>query len=375
MLYLYRMIKKEIMKKNILIIAISFLSFNSLKAQIIYNENFENFTIGNVSTSSDGQTPGQNGWFVVSSLTQQNSAMSYENLFQIENESVKGKVITMAPHPYPFTIGSTSIRKDISAAITNRTSGNDVVKLEIDFYTGSQTAKLLTNDIRFGLGKNYNINVPNDLNIIAGFLFNSNTGELMGIHHDETALPLPKVYLSHLGDNNQAFTIPFNTWVHCVVYADYINNKVVYEIPSLNIFVERDFFIDVPYPTNETNHLTESFSASTYFVESTNVALPTFKFDNLKVTALDQVLSTNEVLSNQFNLYPNPATDLVTINNQENRTVKQIKIYDVAGKLMDTQNFENKAEIQLTVGNLTSGTYLLHLQTNEGSAVKKLIKN
>ena len=360
------------MKKNILIIAISFIFFNSVTAQIIYNEDFETFTIGNVSTSSDGQTPGQGGWFVVSSLTQQNSAMSYENLFQIENESVKGKVITMAPHPYPFTIGSTSIRKDISAAITNRTSGNDVVKLEIDFYTGSQTAKLLTNEIRFGLGKNYNINVPNDLNIIAGFLFNSNTGELMGIHHDETA---PKLYLSPFGDNNQALTIPFNTWVHFVVYADYINNKVVYEIPSLNIFVKRDFFIDVPYPTNETNHLTESFSAITHFVETTNVALPTFKFDNLKVTALDQVLSTNEVLSNQFNLYPNPATDLVTINNQENRTVKQIKIYDVAGKLMDTQNFENKAEIQLTVGKLTPGTYLLHLQTNEGSAVKKLIKN
>src|SRR5690554_2366545 len=84
--------KSKKMKKNILLIAISFLSFNSLKAQIIYNEDFETFTIGNVSTSSDGQTPGQGGWFVVSSLTQQNSAMSFENLFQIENESVKGKV-------------------------------------------------------------------------------------------------------------------------------------------------------------------------------------------------------------------------------------------------------------------------------------------
>src|SRR5690606_20341774 len=290
------MIKKEIMKKNILIIAISFLSFNSLKAQIIYNEDFETFTIGNVSTSSDGQTPGQGGWFVVSSLTQQNSAMSYENLFQIENEPVKGKVITMAPHPYPFTIGSTSTRKDISAAITNRTSGNDVVKLEIDFYTGSQTAKLITNEISFGLGKNYNINVPNDLNIIAGFLFNSNTGELMGIHHDETALPLPKLYLSPFGDNNQALTIPFNTWVQYVVYADYIYDKFVFEIPAMDVFVENDFFVNVSYPTNISNYVPESFSTITYLAEQTNVTLPVYKFDNLKVTALDQVLSTKEIL-------------------------------------------------------------------------------
>src|SRR5690606_1153459 len=162
------MIKKEIMKKNILIIAISFLSFNSLKAQIIYNEDFETFTIGNVSTSSDGQTPGQNGWSVVSSLTQQNSAMSFETLFQIENEPLKGKVITMAPHPYPFTIGSTSIRKDISAAITNRTSGNDVVKLEIDFYTAQQATNPLSSFIDFGLSKIYNINTA-DSKVIAGF--------------------------------------------------------------------------------------------------------------------------------------------------------------------------------------------------------------
>lgn len=363
--------KSKKMKKNILLIAISFLSFNSLKAQIIYNEDFETFTIGNVSTSSDGQTPGQNGWFVVSSLTQQNSAMSFENLFQIENEPVKGKVITMAPHPYPFTIGSTSIRKDISAAITNRTSGNDVVKLEIDFYTAQQATNPLSSFIDFGLSKIYNINTA-DSKVIAGFNYDSNTGELKGTHYDETS---SVIYQFNLGDNNQPLIVPFNTWVHFVVYADYINNKVVYEIPSLNIFVERDFFIDVPYPTNISNYVPESFSAITYLSEQTNATLPTYKFDNLKVTALDQVLSTNEVLSNQFNLYPNPAIDLVTITNQENITVEQIRIYDLTGKLMDTQNFENKAEIQLTVGNLTSGTYLLHLQTNEGSAVKKLIKN
>lgn len=362
------------MKKNSLLVAISFIFFNSVTAQIIYNEDFETFTIGNVSTSSDGQTPGQGGWFVVSSLTQQNSAMSYENLFQIENESVKGKVITMAPHPYPYAMGNTSIRKDFNMVITNRINGNDVIKFEVDFYTGQQATNPLSSSIDFGLSRINNINTFAS-NVIAGFTYDSNTGELKGTHYDETPTPLPNKYQFNLKDNNQPLIVPFNTWVHFVVYADYINNKVVYEIPSLNIFVERDFFIDVPYPTNETNHLTESFSAITYLAEQTNATLPTYKFDNLKVTALNQVLSTNEVLSNQFNLYPNPATDLVTITNRENRTVKQIRIYDVAGKLMDTQNFENKAEIQLTVGKLTPGTYLLHLQTNEGSAVKKLIKN
>lgn len=357
------------MRKNTLISAIMFLFYCSLSAQQLYSENFENFTLGNVSTASDGQTAGQGSWYVYSHWTYQNGT-PYEYLFQIENTTTNGKVISMAPHPYPYLISGTSINKDLNTAIANRTLGNNVIKLEVDFYTGQQ-ANSLDNTVNFGLNRNM-INFAS--NIVAGFTFDSVTGELKGIHYDKTTTPLPTIYQSNLNDNNKPLIVPFNTWIRCVVYADYINNKVVYEIPSLGIIVKNDFFVNIPYPTNITNHVPQSFSAWTSFVDATNSGLPTYKFDNLKVTALNQVLSTKEVLANRFNLYPNPATDLVTITNQENITVKQIKIYDLAGKLTDTQNFESKAVIQLNVEKLTQGTYLLHLQTNEGTAVKKLIK-
>ena len=55
--------------------------------------------------------------------------------------------------------------------------------------------------------------------------------------------------------------------------------------------------------------------------------------------------------------------------------VHKVEMYDLSGKLITTQNFNNEAEIQLNVETLTSGTYLLHIQTNEGIAVKKLVKN
>ncbi len=54
--------------------------------------------------------------------------------------------------------------------------------------------------------------------------------------------------------------------------------------------------------------------------------------------------------------------------------VQQVTVYDIAGKLITTQNFNEQAEIQLNVENLASGTYMLHLQTNEGTTVKKLVK-
>jgi len=54
--------------------------------------------------------------------------------------------------------------------------------------------------------------------------------------------------------------------------------------------------------------------------------------------------------------------------------VQQVVIYDISGKQLNTQSFNNETEIQLNVENLASGTYMLHLQTNEGTAVKKLVK-
>lgn len=54
--------------------------------------------------------------------------------------------------------------------------------------------------------------------------------------------------------------------------------------------------------------------------------------------------------------------------------VKKVEIYDVTGKLINTEHFNNETEIQLNVEALTNGTYILHLHTNNGVAVKKFIK-
>lgn len=351
------------MKKNIILSVITFLFLHGLSAQPLYSEDFEDFTLGNVGTDSSGQTPGQEGWYTYSQHAFE-TGTPYNDLFQIENTAMNGKAIVMYPHPYPYLIKGTRISKNLNTEISNRTLGNDIIKLEIDFYTGQQTDSF-SSAINFGLSRN--------TRITAGYVFDSTTGELKGIHHDETTTPLQTVYQTNLNGNNQPLIAPFNTWLHCIVYADYINNKVIFEIPSLGISVTDDFYRDVSYPDNIENHIMESFRAYSLNVETNDVEVPTYKFDNLKVTALNQILSTEEVHSNQFNLYPNPATDVIVITNQENKAVKQIKIYDVTGKLIDTQNFDNKTEIQLTVENLTSGTYLLHLKTNEGTAVKKLI--
>ena len=111
-----------------------------------------------------------------------------------------------------------------------------------------------------------------------------------------------------------------------------------------------------------------SISHDGRYVASVNALGTTRVFD------LSSVLSVNHFLSEKFNLYPNPSSDVVNISNSENMVVNKVDVYDVTGKLINTQEFSNEIEIQLNVETLNSGTYLLHIKTNEGIAVKKLVK-
>src|SRR5690606_26994724 len=116
--------------KKCLLILISVLCFNSTYSQVLYTENFDNLSIGNLGTDPSGAIPGQGGWYTVSQNTQANS------FFTIVNETGRGKVLDM-------TTGVTdnealaAIKKISHTTIANRLPGNDVFMLEIDYYTGS----------------------------------------------------------------------------------------------------------------------------------------------------------------------------------------------------------------------------------------------
>src|SRR5690606_15933932 len=100
--------------------------------------------------------------------------------------------------------------------------------------------------------------------------------------------------------------------------------------------------------------------------------------DNIKLTALKSVpphvLSAATHLSDKFNIYPNPVSNVVTITNAANFMVNEVDIVDINGKVISTHLLNNEKEINLNVEHLAAGTYMLHIQTNQGVAVKKIIK-
>ena len=319
-----------------------FLTVVPVNAQVLWTENFDGYNIGTFTT-------GQGGWDVTTDGSD----------VRIIAEPGRGNVLAWGWNQFPLpTIYSMGIceKKGIAALWNTRTMGNNVLKLEFDFYSKDFTG---SPGEEFGTGLGFSI-----LNgtMVSSFLCGINANES---YITATTYPL-KLY--HKAAYN-------HTWIKVEIYIEYnasTNTSCVYTyVPSLNYLAvyERSGFnflsCDVLKIGANVQHSKQAF---------TGVLM---KYDNLKLSAIPtrpSHVSVNEWLAAKFNIYPNPATNVVNITNSENMLVKQITVYDISGKQLTTQNFTNENQIQLNVENLASGTYMLHLQTNVGTAVKKLVK-
>jgi choice-of-anchor B domain-containing protein len=71
-----------------------------------------------------------------------------------------------------------------------------------------------------------------------------------------------------------------------------------------------------------------------------------------------------------FNIYPNPTNNIIHINAMQ-FPVKNIKIYDLGGKLLKSKNYNSKINIKTNISNFSNGIYILKLN-NE--FITKIIK-
>ncbi len=307
-----------------------------------------------MGTDITGVTPGQGGWFTKGGIVTD---------YSIASESGKGKVVRF--ESLTVTSGHREVfNTDLFTKWQQRTPSNNILKFAVDFYTDDYDGiHLSTNtDIAFFDVKGQ---------ILFGYEYYLNERYInVFVNDKQSATKSYKLVTS----NGQQLLLPKNTWLTLELYIDYDYNKVYYSIPALNYTI---VFNTNLAPLGGTS--IESVPEKLLFRNSKNgIGNYTLKFDNINISAQNTTpivtVGLKEILSSKFNLYPNPATNIVNITNSVSMSVKEVEIYDVTGKLISTQHFNNEVEIQLNIETLTNGTYLLHLQTNEGMAVKKLIK-
>lgn len=91
--------------------------------------------------------------------------------------------------------------------------------------------------------------------------------------------------------------------------------------------------------------------------------------DDIKVVH-NTTASSQQFFTENFNLYPNPTSDVLNISSKNGLEMKEIKITDLSGRIVRTLN--NASTIN--VSDLSAGTYLIDITTNEGKASSKFIK-
>ncbi len=92
--------------------------------------------------------------------------------------------------------------------------------------------------------------------------------------------------------------------------------------------------------------------------------------DNLSVS---EVLSTRDFLLSKISVLPNPAKDVITISNDVNAIVSTVEMLDLNGRVVKTQKI-NAIQGQVSIGDLSTGVYMMKIATDQGTVTKKIVK-
>ena len=83
-------------------------------------------------------------------------------------------------------------------------------------------------------------------------------------------------------------------------------------------------------------------------------------------------LGINDINNLEFNIYPNPTTDLVNVSTKEN--IVGYQLYDFSGKLLTEKTKVDKKEVKINLESYPKGIYLLNIKTDKRSYTQKITK-
>lgn len=336
------------MKKITLLLFVAIANFG-MQAQVLLTENATSLTVGNIGTDVTGVTPGQGGWLTFSGV---NSDYQIENQAGVYGNSIKVIGSNTAT-------GTKYLFKDLTTAWNARTSGNNIGEVDFNFFTGPATTSL--NSMRVVLydatgGK-----------VLGGFRITMNTLVVSGLAYYNNAGTLGN-YAFNLGAAGAAVTLLPNTWYKFGFSFNKTTGEIKFKESSglFNVFVMgASTGIDV---------------AELDFVAATatgNTVAGNGIFDNLnaKASSTDTLLGvkSNEIVSAKFAVYPNPAKEVITVFNTLNAVVSSIEMTDLNGRIVKKQTV-NATEVQVSINDLATGTYIIKIATDQGTVTKKVIK-
>ena len=116
-------------------------------------------------------------------------------------------------------------------------------------------------------------------------------------------------------------------------------------------------------------------SAGTYYFILNNATpiIATSTSLRLDTVSFSSVLANNQFLATNFDVYPNPARNFVTISNTTDALINNAEIVDMNGRVVKTQKVANVNEAQINISDLAKGVYMMKISSDRGNLTKKLV--
>jgi len=76
-----------------------------------------------------------------------------------------------------------------------------------------------------------------------------------------------------------------------------------------------------------------------------------------------------------FKVFPNPATDIITLQCATDKEIDKVELMDVQGKIIQVQTSGSSTEKQIDISMLQQGVYFLKITVGKDSVYKKVVKD
>jgi hypothetical protein len=230
---------------------------------------------------------------------------------------------------------------------------------------GFETNASLVGMTTFGNGS-YGLSVSAPANAQAGnfyWIFNTNT----------TAVSNNWLFTAPFSlQANEAVTITF--WIRCATARSLrltVGNAPVQASQTTQLWANAA--LNNPTYTQFTATYTAPSTGIYYFGFndiSTAQAVATLRLDSINFTS---VLGTNDYLTSKFSVYPNPTNNEVNFSNDVNAVVSTVAMADLNGRVVKSATV-NATEGNISISDLATGIYMMTITTDQGVAVKKIVK-
>lgn len=348
------------MKK--LLLTLLTLTAGTVSAQLLQTENFNTLNLGNVGTDITGATPGQDNWLTFSSngtapTTGTNAANENFQIVATGNASSNGLKITSSDG----NKGSRFMWKDGFDAIwATRTTGNNILEVEYDMYTGSATSSTAQVGVRL-----YGADGTNS-RVLGGFVYNVGSRVLNGVAYLNNGGTFGTFLINLTAA--PGLVLDADTWYRIGFAYNTTTGEVIFKTNTVYTGLNAANWVG-PFDPTEVDFVSA--------VPSTNTVVSDLTFDNLtvKATATEGLLGTTEIqgLENTIAIYPNPTNNVVNVKGN-NVGFTAVSFTDINGRVVKTVNVDTTSETEISISELNSGVYFMNITTDSGVVTKKIVK-